>query len=62
MRQKRGHYTESWWKNNAGRRKRRKKFLPGESLEIFNDGYGFLRDTTVSADIYVSSSQIKKFG
>ena len=30
-------------------------------LERFNDGYGFLRETTVEADIYISASQIKRF-
>ena len=30
-------------------------------LETFNDGYGFLRETTVEADIYISASQIKRF-
>lgn len=31
------------------------------TLEIFHDGYGFLRSTSLGRDIYVSSSQIKKF-
>lgn len=30
-------------------------------LEIFNDGYGFLRETTVEVDIYISASQIRRF-
>lgn len=30
-------------------------------LETFNDGYGFLRKTTVEADIYISASQIRRF-
>ncbi|WP_022819337.1 transcription termination factor Rho [Fusobacterium russii] len=30
-------------------------------LDIIADGYGFLRNTTVEKDIYISSSQIKKF-
>ena len=30
-------------------------------LERFNDGYGFLRETTVEADIYISASQIRRF-
>ena len=30
-------------------------------LETFNDGYGFLRETTVEADIYISASQIRRF-
>lgn len=30
-------------------------------LDIIADGYGFLRNTTVEKDIYVSSSQIRKF-
>ncbi|MFC1928148.1 transcription termination factor Rho [Chloroflexota bacterium] len=37
----------------------------GGTLEIMNDGYGFLRKNTFlpsSADIYVSQSQIRRFG
>lgn len=30
------------------------------TLDILNDGYGFLRNTTLDADVYVSASQIKK--
>lgn len=30
-------------------------------LDIMTDGYGFLRETSVEKDIYVSSSQIKRF-
>lgn len=30
------------------------------TLDILNDGYGFLRNTTLDADVYVSISQIKK--
>lgn len=30
-------------------------------LDILNDGFGFLRETSVEKDIYVSVSQIKKF-
>ena len=30
-------------------------------LETLNDGYGFLRETTVEADIYISASQIRRF-
>lgn len=30
-------------------------------LDIMFDGYGFLRDTSVGKDIYVSASQIKRF-
>lgn len=30
-------------------------------LEVLPDGYGFLRDTSVEKDIYVSASQIRKF-
>ncbi len=30
------------------------------TLDILNDGYGFLRNTTINADVYVSISQIKK--
>ncbi len=30
-------------------------------IEIFNDGYGFLRETNVEKDVYISSTQIKKF-
>lgn len=30
-------------------------------LDIIADGYGFLRNTTVEKDIYISSSQIRKF-
>lgn len=30
-------------------------------LDILADGYGFLRDTNVGKDIYVSASQIKRF-
>ena len=31
------------------------------TLDILADGFGFLRNTTVGKDIYLSSSQIKKF-
>lgn len=31
-------------------------------LDILNSGYGFLRNTTLEADVYVSLSQIKKLG
>lgn len=31
------------------------------TLDILADGYGFLRETSIEKDIYVSSSQIKKF-
>ncbi|MGL5123503.1 MAG: transcription termination factor Rho [Fusobacteriaceae bacterium] len=31
------------------------------NLDILSDGYGFLRDTNVGKDIYVSASQIKRF-
>lgn len=31
------------------------------TLDILADGYGFLRNTSVEKDIYVSSSQIRKF-
>jgi len=37
----------------------------GGTLEIMNDGYGFLRGNTLlpsSSDIYVSQSQIRRFG
>lgn len=30
-------------------------------LDIMTDGYGFLRETSVEKDIYISASQIKKF-
>lgn len=30
-------------------------------LDILNDGYGFLRECSVDKDIYISTSQIKKF-
>lgn len=30
------------------------------TLDIMNDGYGFLRNTDLNADVYVSISQIKK--
>lgn len=30
-------------------------------LEILNDGYGFLRNTFLGVDVYVSASQIKRF-
>jgi len=30
-------------------------------LDVMTDGYGFLRETSVGKDIYVSSSQIRKF-
>lgn len=35
--------------------------LAGGVLDIMFDGYGFLRETTVEKDIYVSASQIKRF-
>lgn len=31
------------------------------NLEVLQDGYGFLRNTSVEKDIYISASQIKKF-
>ncbi len=31
------------------------------TLEVLPDGYGFLRNTSLEKDIYVSASQIKKF-
>ncbi|MCI7223387.1 MAG: transcription termination factor Rho, partial [Fusobacterium sp.] len=31
------------------------------TLDIIADGYGFLRNTSVEKDIYISSSQIRKF-
>lgn len=31
------------------------------TLEVLPDGYGFLRDSSLEKDIYVSASQIKKF-
>lgn len=31
------------------------------TLEVLTDGYGFLRNTNVGKDIYVSASQIRKF-
>ena len=40
------------------------KFLGG-ILEIMNDGYGFLRQDSLlpsSADVYVSQSQLRRFG
>jgi len=30
-------------------------------IEVFADGYGFLRETNVEKDVYISSTQIKKF-
>ena len=30
-------------------------------LDIMSDGYGFLRETSVEKDIYISASQIRKF-
>lgn len=30
-------------------------------LEVLSDGYGFLRNTSVEKDIYISASQIRKF-
>jgi transcription termination factor Rho len=30
-------------------------------IEVFGDGYGFLRETNVEKDVYISSTQIKKF-
>ena len=30
-------------------------------LDIMSDGYGFLRETSVEKDIYMSASQIRKF-
>jgi len=30
-------------------------------IEVFSDGYGFLRETNVEKDVYISSTQIKKF-
>lgn len=35
--------------------------LAGGVLDIMFDGYGFLRETTVEKDIYISASQIKRF-
>ena len=31
------------------------------TLEVLPDGYGFLRDTSVEKDIYVSASQVRRF-
>lgn len=31
------------------------------SLEVLPDGYGFLRNTSVEKDVYVSASQVRKF-
>jgi transcription termination factor Rho len=31
------------------------------TLDVLGDGYGFLRDTSVEKDIYVSASQIRRF-
>ena len=31
------------------------------NLEVMADGYGFLRNTNVEKDVYVSASQIRKF-
>ncbi|MGL6170070.1 MAG: transcription termination factor Rho, partial [Fusobacteriaceae bacterium] len=31
------------------------------SLDILADGYGFLRNTNVGKDIYISASQVKRF-
>ena len=31
------------------------------NLEVMADGYGFLRNTNIEKDIYVSASQIRKF-
>lgn len=31
------------------------------TIEVFGDGYGFLRETNVGKDVYVSSTQIRKF-
>lgn len=36
-------------------------FLAWGTLDIINDGYGFLRKSNLGNDIYVSASQIKKF-
>lgn len=36
-------------------------YLAWGNLDTMADGYGFLRDTNVKKDIYVSASQIKKF-
>ena len=30
-------------------------------IEVFADGYGFLRETNVEKDVYISSTQIRKF-
>lgn len=36
-------------------------FIAWGNLEVMADGYGFLRNTSVEKDIYVSASQIRKF-
>ncbi|MGL5918086.1 MAG: transcription termination factor Rho [Cetobacterium sp.] len=36
-------------------------YLAWGSLEVMADGYGFLRNTNVEKDVYVSASQIRKF-
>ena len=36
-------------------------YLAWGNLDVMADGYGFLRDTNVEKDIYVSASQIRKF-
>ena len=37
------------------------KFIGSGRLDILPDGYGFLRESSVEKDIYISASQIKKF-
>lgn len=37
------------------------KLLAFGTLDVIPEGYGFLRNTSVDVDIYVSASQIKKF-
>lgn len=40
----------------------KKKLIGAGELEILADGYGFLRNSTLNNDIYISASQIKKLG
>lgn len=43
-------------------RAKEKKIVGHGELEILSEGYGFLRNSSVTNDIYISASQVKKLG
>ncbi len=55
-------YEKSKSKKTDSKATGKKDIIGAGELEIMPEGYGFLRNSTVVNDIYVSSSQIKKLG